>query len=118
MEKGLHVVSRQEKYGKTQAFNWSWNFFKELLNALGCEMYEREESSDRFEVEVSDYEEAMEKFDKFLNSGGLDNEMIDDIEQCTLITNEQNSCQWILDTMKAFYEERDKNEGFIVFVAY
>ena len=118
MGKRLHVVSRQEEYGNTEAFNWAWNDFKELLTALGCQVYESEEYSDRFEVEVSEYEEAMEKFDKFLNSGGLDDEMIEEIEQCVLIMNEQKSCQWILDDMKAFYDERDKNEVYMTFVAF
>ena len=46
----VHVVKVQREYGKSEAFNWKFEEFKDLLTSLGCNVCEQEEYSSDFEI--------------------------------------------------------------------
>ena len=55
----VHVVKVQREYGKSEAFNWKFEEFKDLLTSLGCNVCEQEEYSSDFEIVCDEYERAM-----------------------------------------------------------
>jgi hypothetical protein len=60
MGKRLHVVKRQREYGSTEAFNWCFDKFRDLMNDLGCNVCsDDDEYSDFWEMTKEDYKRAI-----------------------------------------------------------
>lgn len=115
MGKRLHVVKQQEKYGDAERLNWKYNEFADLLTALDCNVCsENEYNKERFEVPTEDFERAME-YVKQIKEGKTDFENID-VEDLNF--GELGGIDNVLDTMKVFYEQRDKEASWIIFVAW
>jgi hypothetical protein len=140
----VHVVKKQIEYGKSGYFNLAVEEFKDLLSSLGCKCAQNEYSSD-FEMPCDEYERAMtiltriieaKKKDKNMDLNGIDfsdlaspedipdwvkfdpdsydfNDVID------IAKNLQDySMEEILESMKIFWEERDKNSSWIQFCSF
>ena len=58
MGKRLHVVKRQREYGRTEAFNWCFDKFRNLLGDLGCNVCSEDEFSDFWEITKDEYKRA------------------------------------------------------------
>ena len=72
MGKRVHVVKKREEYGDTQCFNWMFEEWKNLLGILGAEVHEEDEYSDRWEVETSEYENAMENLKLYAKGASME----------------------------------------------
>ena len=59
MGKRLHVVKRQREYGSTEAFNWCFDKFLKLLDVLGCNICQDDESSDFWELTKDEYNRSI-----------------------------------------------------------
>ena len=59
MGKRLHVVKRQREYGSTEAFNWCFDKFHDLLENLGCNICSDDESSDFWELTKDEYNRSI-----------------------------------------------------------
>ena len=143
MGKLVHVVKKQREYGNSEAFNWAFEEFKDLLSSLGCNVCEQDEYSSDFEMSCEDYQRAMtiltriieaKKKDMDLNDIDLSdlaspedtpdwekfdpddydlNDVIDNAERL-----EGYSMEEILKIMQTFWEERDKNSSWIQFASF
>ena len=102
MGKRLHVVKRQREYGSTEAFNWCFDKFRDLINDLGCNICGNEdEFSDFWEVTKDDYKRAI-KIMKLMKNVPLDcdyseqKKRIDQIEKSDkykkLFSDEESYC--------------------------
>lgn len=86
MGKRLHVVSKQRDFGNTEAFNWCFDKFRDLMGDLGCNICSEDEFSDFWEMTKDDYKRAIAilKLMKDVPLGKCDyskqREMIDHIE--------------------------------------
>lgn len=54
----VHVVSRVEKFGDTEAFNWKNREFVEILDCLGCDTWSNDEC-DQIECEKALFKDAI-----------------------------------------------------------
>ena len=138
----VHVVKKQREYGNSEAFNWAFEEFKDLLRDLGCDVCEQDEYSSEFEMSCDDYERGMnilrrintalkkdENFDlneldfSDLESSDYDpywssfdydwNDVKDDVKKL-----KNYSIDEILKIMQTFWEERDKNSSWIQFCSF
>lgn len=115
MGKRLHVVKKQEEYGSAEYFNWKYNEFANLLSALGCYVCSIDEHNlERFDVETKEFEKAME-YVKQIKDGKTDFEDID-IEDLNF--GELGGIDNVLEAMEVFYKQRDKETGWMTFVAW
>ena len=145
MGKRVHVVKKQREYGKSEAFNWAFEEFKDLLSSLGCYVCEQDEYSSDFELSCNDYERAMTIFTRIIEAQKKNKDMdLNDIDFSDLASPEDTS-DWekfdpdkydfndvidnakslegysmdeILEIMQDFWEERDKNSSWIQFCSF
>lgn len=145
MGKRVHVVKKQREYGKSEAFNWAFEEFKNLLSSLGCNVCEQDEYSSDFEMSCEDYERAMTILKRIIEAQKKDKDMdLNDIDFSDLASPEDTS-EWerfdpanydfnyvikiaaslngysmeeILKIMQTFWEERDKNSSWIQFCSF
>ena len=138
----VHVVKKQREYGSTDAFNWAFEEFKYLLTSLGCNVCEQDDYSSDFEMTCDEYERAMTILKRIIDAHKNDKDMdLNDIDFSDLASSEDTS-DWdyfnpddydfnhviecaeklegysideILEIMKIFWEERDKNSSYIQF---
>jgi lipid II:glycine glycyltransferase (peptidoglycan interpeptide bridge formation enzyme) len=59
MGKRLHVVKKQREYGSTEAFNWCFDKFRDLIDNLGCNTCSEDEYSDFWELTKEEYKRAI-----------------------------------------------------------
>lgn|GEM_PF-7101287 len=118
MGKRVHVVKQQEKYGNSEYFNWKYNEFADLLGQLGCEAASMDEyNMERFEVETDKFQRAINVLKEY--KGGktsFDNDI--DIDGIDAYLDELGGIDNVIEAMEAFYEQRDKDSGWIIFVAW
>lgn len=115
MGKRLHVVKQQEKYGNAEYFNWKYNEFANLLSALGCYIDSIDEYNlERFDVETKEFEKAME-YVKQVKDGKTDFEEFD-IEDLNF--DELGGIDNVIEAMSVFYDQRDKDSSWMIFVAW
>lgn len=117
MGKRVHVVKKQMEYGTTEAFNWSQEEFKSLLNALDCGVSEQEEYSDFFESECDEYEKAIGYLKEY-KDGKRDFDAIDSDDVDAALSELGMTAEQVLEVMESFWNERDKNSGWIQFSAW
>ena len=141
----VHVVKTQREYGDTQAFNWAFEEFKDLLSSLGCNVCEQDEYSSDFEMTCEDYERAMTILTRIIEAKKKDKDMdLNDIDFSDLASPEDTS-EWesfdpdnydfndvidnaerlngysmeeILEIMQDFWKERDKDSSWIEFSSF
>ena len=121
MGKRLHVAKTYVvEWGNTEAFNWSFDKFYDLLNKLGAStcMGSEDENVYDFEVEQESYETAMANLNQFIfNPNELPDEVdADDIEQAIADLNMKP--QEILKIMQDYYAEAHKADGYLHFSAF
>ena len=141
----VHVVKKQREYGKSEAFNWAFEEFKDLLSSLGCNVCEQDEYSSDFEMTCEDYERAMNILTRIIEAKKKDNNMdLNDIDFSDLASPEDTpewenfdpdnydfnevidnakrlegySMDEILKIMQTFYDERDKTSSWIQFCSF
>jgi hypothetical protein len=118
MGKRVHVVKQQEKYGNSEYFNWKYNEFADLLGQLGCEAASMDEyNMERFEVETDKFQRAINVLKEY--KGGktsFDNDI--DIDGIDAYLDELGGIDNVIEAMEAFYEQRDKDSGWMIFVAW
>ena len=123
MGKKLRVVSKVEEYGENERFNWAFNEFANLLDALDCTTCSFGEDGDysRFDVQLDEYEDAMKYMEKVVKGELLDHTRVclDDVEKALRkLYDEGFTKEYILEAMKSFHEERDKSKSYMVFQAF
>ena len=141
----VHVVKVQREYGKSEAFNWKFEEFKDLLTSLGCNVCEQEEYSSDFEIICNEYERAMTILKRIVDAmkddDGVDLNTIDfsdlkgdedvpdwcqfdparyDFNEVVLYAKRlpDYSMEEILGIMKEFWGERDKKSSWIQFCSF
>lgn len=113
MGKRVHVVSKREEYGRTDAFNWCFTSFADLLGALGDGLYEEEngEGLSRFEMPKDEYKKVLKKLKDF---DSLDEDEKEDA-QCYLDELGENSLEYTIEVMESFLRDCDKESDYIIF---
>ena len=141
----VHVVKKQIEYGKSGYFNWAVEEFKDLLSSLGCNACALDEYSSDFEMPCDEYERAMTILTRIIEAKKKDKNMdLNDIDFSDLASPEDTpdwekfdpdnydfndvidiaknlqdySMEEILENMKTFWEERDKNSSWIQFCSF
>lgn len=124
MGKRVHVIKKHAEYGDTEAFDWQFEEFNDLLGNLGCDMCHKEDDYDDFECDVDEYKTALKLLNAYKRKGkcksvekmfdeeGAD---IDDLEEAL---EGLGGIDNVLDSMRSFYRERDKKSGWISFSAW
>lgn len=127
MGKRIHIVKKVEEYASVEGFNYRQSEFESLLSALGCYVNEYDEgNSDRFEVPTEDYEKALASFKAYMNGEEMpeDSDADDlDVEYAVKALTNENETQKeaekrILQLMEDFYESRDKDHDWMIFVSW
>lgn len=141
----VHVVKKQREYGKSAAFNWAFEEFKDLLSSLGCNVCEQDDYSSDCELLCEDYERAMTILKRIIEAKKKDKDMdLNNIDFSDLASSEdtpeweywdpnnydfnevinnaerieKNSLEKILEIMQNFWKERDKNSSWIQFCSF
>ena len=117
----IHVVKKVEEYASVEGFNYQQSEFESLLNALGCYVNEYEEdNADRFEVPTDEYEKALKAFKAYAKGEEMpedsdaDPEYVDEAVEGLA----EEAVKRILQLMEDFYEYRDKDFDWIIFVSW
>ena len=128
MGKRVRVVSRQEKYGDREDFNWKQEEFKDLLNALNCSVHEENPDgySDRWECEKEEFKQAIQNLKDYSNGVLKSSEewTTEDVASALheLSYDEERDLSIdptsVIKTMEKYLEECDKNSCWIIFVAW
>jgi hypothetical protein len=141
----VHVVKKQREYGNSEAFNWAFEEFKDLLRDLGCNVCEQDEYSSDFEMSCDDYERGMEILKRIIKALKKDKEIdLNDIDFSDLKSDDDEpdwcsfdpdnydfndvkdsvdklngySMEEILKIMQTFWKERDKKSSWIQFCSF
>jgi hypothetical protein len=141
----VHVVKKQREYGNSEAFNWAFEEFKDLLRDLGCDVCEKDEYSSDFEMSCDDYERGMKilkrikkalKKDENFDLNKLDFSDLkygdDEPDWCSFDPDNYDwndvkddvkklndySIDEILEIMQTFWKERDKKSSWIQFCSF
>lgn len=116
MGKRVYVAKRYEvEWGKTADFNWSDETFIDILSALGADVERDGEYSDKFEVCVSDYYDAIENLRVYISDPHLLTES-DDIAEG--LYGLGMTAEELLDTMQRYWEEADIHDGWLHFTSF
>jgi hypothetical protein len=144
MGRNVHVVKKQETYGKGEYFNYSSDAFYELLDLLACEPWGNDDACpDRFECSVEKFEKALDALKehrkKFPNSESLEWVWSDGFEsplfalleegnysdsfasavgRFDAIMEEMDGIELVIRCMEKMYKERDKKSDTIQFVVW
>lgn len=141
----VHVVKKQREYGNSEAFNWAFEEFKDLLSSLGCDVCDTDDYSSDFEMSCEDYERAMTILKRIIKAKKKDKDMdLNDIDFSDLASPEDTpdwekfdpdnhdfndvidnaeklngySLEEILKIMQTFWKERDKKSSWIQFSSF
>ena len=141
----VHVVKKQREYGKSEAFNWAFDEFNDLLSSLGCNVCTLDGYSPDIEIFCDEYERAMTILTRIIEAKKKDKNMdLNDIDFSDLASPEDTpdwekfdpdsydfndvidkakklqdySMEKILEIMQTFWEERDKNSSWIQFCSF
>lgn len=123
----IHVVKKVEEYASVEGFNYQQSEFESLLNALDCYVNEYEEdNADRFEVPTDEYEKALKAFKAYAKGEEMpedsdaDPEYVDEVVESLAYEGEthEEAVKRILQLMEDFYEYRDKDFDWMIFVSW
>ena len=127
MGKRIHIVKKVEEYASVEGFNYQQDKFESLLNALDCYVHEYEEgNADRFEVPTDEYEKALEAFKAYAKGeempedSDVDPELVDEAvkDLAYEVETHDETVKRILKLMEDFYEFRDKDNDWMIFVSW
>lgn len=123
----VHVVKKVEEYASAEGFNYQQSEFESLLSALDCYVHEYEEgNADRFEVPTDEYEKALKTFKAYAKGEEMpedsyvDPEYVDDAVESLAYEGEthEETVERLLSLMESFYESRDKDFSWMIFVSW
>lgn len=123
----VHVVKKVEEYASVEGFNYQQSEFESLLNALDCYVHEYEEgNADRFEVSTDEYEKALKTFKAYAKGEEMpedsyvDPEYVDEAVESLAYEGEthEETVERLLSLMESFYESRDKDFSWMIFVSW
>lgn len=125
MGKRVHVIKKHQEYGSYEAFNWKFDEFHSFLDALGCDVC-GEEFDSEFECEDSKYENALNILKAYKEKGDCEEvkKMLDDVyyyysvEELEKDLEELGGLDHVLEAMQTFWDEREKDYGWISFSAW
>lgn len=122
MGKRVHVAKRYEvEYGSTEAFNWAQDKFVNVLNELGCSVYEYgsedDETAGGFECPDEEYKEAIENLKAYINDP-VAYDCDDDTYLRESIEKTGKTAEELLKVMQSYYDEADKHTGWLHFMSY
>lgn len=127
MGKRVRVVSRQEKYGDREDFNWKQEEFKNLLDTLGCSVHEEDPEGycDRWECQKEEFKQAIQNLKDYSNGVFKSEEWASEDVASALhelsydegrdLSIDPTS---VINTMEKYLEECDKKSCWIIFVAW
>ena len=120
MGKRLHVATTYEvKFGKTEAFNYSYDKFYDLLDTLGGEPNyvcgDVDWPSDIFECTVEDYNDAVQNLEVYISDPDLLDESDDIKEHLDAL---KMTAEEVLKIMKGYQQEADTRDGYLHFMNY
>ena len=144
MGRNVHVVKKQETYGKGEYFNYSSNEFYDLLGLLGCEPWgDDDDCPDRFECSVEKFEKALgalkehrKKFPKseslewilsdgfesplfaLLKEGSYSDSFVSAVGMFDGVMKGLDGIELVIRCMEKMYKERDKKADTIQFVVW
>lgn len=123
----VHVVKKVEEYASAEGFNYQQSEFESLLSALDCYVNEYEEgNADRFEVPTDEYEKALKVFrtyakgEEMPEDSNVDPEDVDEAVESLAYEGEthEETVERLLSLMESFYESRDKDFSWMIFVSW
>ena len=123
----VHIVKKVEEYASVEGFNYQQSEFESLLNALDCYVHEYDEDyTDRFEVPTDEYERTLEAFKAYAKGeempedSDVDPEYVDEAVKDLSYDGESHdeAVERILSLMESFYESRDKDFDWMIFVSW
>jgi len=122
MGERVHVVSKHESYGDSEAFNYQSENFADLLGQLGCYICGNEFDFDRFECEMCQYEVAMEVI-KIIKDGEKSKEEIEkecdiDYDYVMGLIDVLGGIDYVYNSMNAFHDEAERGHNWITFCSY
>lgn len=119
----VHVIKKHAEYGNHEAFNWKFEEFHSFLDLLGCGINE-EPYDYEFECEEEAYECAMNIVKSYKEKGDCDEVrqmlvgLYCTIEDLDNSLNKLGGIDNVLESMQAFWDEREKDYGWISFSAW
>lgn len=121
----VHVVKKHAEYGNGEAFNWKSEEFHYLLDALDCHVCAADNYAEYFECEVDRYENAL-NFLKVYKEKGADCKEVKKFlkKACYTIGELEQDLEtlggldYVLQAMQMFWDEREKDYGWISFSAW
>ena len=138
MGKRVRVIQKHATYGTTEAFNWKYTQFSDLLATLFCEVFytNNDEYSDNFECEFSQYDNALTMLKDYQEHGRdkakleelyrknseKENAFTDDDANATYdeidkLLQELGGLENVIKAMQHYKDERDKECHYISFQA-
>lgn len=124
MGKRVHVIKKHQEYGSYEAFNWKFDEFHSFLDALGCDVCAEDEYSDTFECDEDLYENALNILKAYKENGDCKEvkKMLKDlgysVEELEKDLAELGGLDHVLEAMQTFWDEREKDYGWISFSAW
>lgn len=121
MGKTLHVAKTYVvEWGNTEAFNWSFDKFYDLLKKLGANtcMGSEDENVYDFEVDQESYETAMANLKQYIEDPDKLSDEVDADDIRKAIADLDKTAQEILDIMQEYYDEAHKADGYLHFSAW
>ena len=129
----VHVVKKHEDYAPAEAFNYKNQEFADLLDALGCDVY-TSDNYETFECRKELYEDAIKIVKAYIEKGttylpekelGISHESYLNFD-AEYADEELGKCEdtfgydvmKLLEIMKMFLDNCDKNWDYIKFVCW
>lgn len=116
----IHVVKKHAEYGSSEAFTWKSYEFHDLLSMLGA-MPTECQGEGEFECEVGDYRLAKDRLQLY-KFGGWEHvaDALDGYEESDLTSklDELGGLDNVLESMVAFWKEKDPDSNWISFVSF
>lgn len=119
MGKWVHVVSKCEKFGNSEAFNWGSEKFAYALDVCGCVCHAYDEDGynfDRFECKKSEFKAALANLKRYAK--GKDVDGCDKEEISEALKDLGCSAENVIDVMQRYLKECDKKSEWMTFVAW
>lgn len=120
----VHVIKKHREYGSYEGFNWKFEDFHSFLDALGCDVCAEDEFAKDFECDENLYERALNIIKIYKNKGYCTEvkEFLDDydytIKEFEKDLEELGGIDYVLESMEMFWEQREKDYGWISFSAW
>ena len=120
MSRLVHVIAKREVVGEREAFNWDYDSFVDLLDALDCNvcaLYAEDEGLTRFETQKVSYKKALDVLKAYRKSGKL-NEYYFDKDEIDVCIENLGGIDNVIEQMQGFLKESDKKCEWIIFVVW